>query len=452
MAVTAATGLLLGIMMRPPRAPRPGTAASAGRAAGGLAIVPGASSVDVSFESGLAGGLLVEAETRGSGPPRTFRAPAEKVSAAGRRAVVGGLPPSARVRVRVLAPDGAELGWRDVNTRSIEDVARDLVAGLAALSAFENGWDMMHDIERGLRARDGSDRSRHVEQARRRWETRMREILVRRRLESLVADFAPLAERAMGSPDLPAELRRALYDLTLDLAELEETASRCRVPLPALAARLVTRSYGVVEAPSIAAPTAVLISLDDDPHGPREALKPAGPVTTIPMGGQHLIIYSDLRKARDMVVGTFGEGVLNPPGPLALPDPARVRSIEISALLEHCSPDNGIRVMIGSRPSVERSDFRTVALLRSRELGRHVVTHAVPADILSQRPLYVRLEFAYSPVALIFGDVVEQHCWLKWLAFACQAASEASRSSLRDETHDPRAQRSSSVGARPGPR
>ena len=421
MAGAAACGLVLGLALRPLRQRAMGpdaVPAAAARAVGELAIVEGASTLEVTFDSTLGTGQRLEGEARIAGPPLRVQAAVQPASTAGRRGVLAGLPPGTRVRVRVLAPDGAELAAQDASTRSLPPVAAELAAALAELAPFTTGQEMVHEVERALRIKDEPDREKKVEQVRRRWEQRLREVYSHQRLEALITDLTPLAERLMTSPDVPAEVRRQLHEQLYNLAELEDVAAHSQIPLPALAARLDTRAYGSSPAPTLVAPHAVGWRLSDDAPLPADVLKPAGEMPVTRMGGEHVIIYSDLRRAADMFVSTFGEGVVTLPGPVALPPPEQVRAVELTVSVIRCNPANGIRVMVSSNPSNRREDWRTIAVLRATTKERCTISHLVPAGLLSGRPLYVRLELAYSPARFVFENVVEQELWLKWFAFA----------------------------------
>ena len=413
-------GLVIGVLLRPHRGPPgpPAATPAVVRAVGELAVAEGASSLEVTFESALGAGLLVEAEAHTPGTPLVVRVPAELVSTAGRRALLRGLPPATRVRLRVLGPDRTELAAQDVGTRGIAPVAAELLAALSALDPFYSGQRMMDELAKAQRLRPEAGLERELADVRRRWEQHLREVYSHQRLDALTADVAPVMEALMTSDEVPAETRRQLYEQAYNLTEMEEIAARGRIAVPELAARLVTRAYGCSDAPALAAPFAIGYVTSDDRPTVREALKPAEPLREVRLDGEHVIIYSDLRRSAEMFVGTFGEGVLRVPDAVPLPAPEHVRAVELSAYMERCHPTSGIRVMVSSTRSNRRADYRTVAVLRSRTVERHVVSHAVPAALLSGRPLYVRLELAYSPVRFAFEDTVEQDMWLKWFAVA----------------------------------
>ncbi|MBI4860491.1 MAG: protein kinase [Candidatus Riflebacteria bacterium] len=425
----ASIGALIAVLPGPdrrsdPPGPTRATAPSP-NAVTGLRWTPFASSGVLTFDSARPGRFSVHVEPAGGGS--LAPAPLSQRRDTSQAVELERLEPGVTYRIVVVDEQGAQVARIERATLTLVEAARVVRRALEAVApgraARQLASELVGAADKG--APPGTVRAARGKVAGR-WAVRLADGYKRVDLAGLVRRFHGIKDRVFESAQVAGEDKFALYSLAQDLEELESTAARGMLQLPALWRQLVSDRYGQlagsrVLGPTGAGPLAGLALVLEGANQKKYRDVPALPATSVvvsPDGDPfYFAAFSDLRDgADDGALDPLGQSVYTYPDPLPLAVPARPAAVEIAAALHKCRSGGGFRVMISRDRPRTRQRWTLLAQLRPTHEERAVVSHSIPPELLPAGTIHLRIELAYHRSMLLEQDVPKQDGAVMWLA------------------------------------
>lgn len=326
-------------------------------------------------------------------------------------------------------------------TRSPAAQAADkLASSLTALAPRALSAKLAEEV-RALRAQHKA--AAELEQAmvplRHRWEKALAADLARTDLPARATAMASQLAAYFG-PGETDDRRAFLQSALNDLRELEELAAASGVALEDHGAKLASTAYGPAK-PAIQVPHVIVVGLQGTPPDVLGRLANADPISIIgeeapdtvmehlapgalalSAAGPALPSMSASADPRDQTTPA-ATAVYQHPSLLGFPRGTTAhpvgKSVEITILFESMKIENGARVLIAVDRKGKPGPWIPAATVRPTA-NSQLASYVIPPGVVPDEPLYVKVEFAWSPLLAALG-ATEQKGKVLWVAIAREA-------------------------------
>ncbi|MBI4860969.1 MAG: hypothetical protein HY815_12050 [Candidatus Riflebacteria bacterium] len=312
------------------------------------------------------------------------------------RLEVDHLEPDQPYEVTLTDGSARKLAGRALRTLSMKRGLDRVVTSLREVDPYSLTRGITREIEELCRRPATPARERALQDSRRRWEAAIGASIARSRLEATVQLFAPVKDLVYGDRSTDRTALLALYQLTTELKELEETASFNRLRAPRLAERLFCVRHGQADRSAISGDRglACFFRALTSPTPFEDAIRRSPDCRIVAVDAPDL--FQALQDPRDASAGSafdFGATYTHPV-PLPAPPTGGAGGAEIRAVIHDLSPRTAFRVLVAGESNP--ASWRLLALLRPRSQGPHTVYHSVAPAVLVGGPLRFRVELAFD--------------------------------------------------------
>ncbi|MBI4862761.1 MAG: serine/threonine protein kinase [Candidatus Riflebacteria bacterium] len=333
------------------------------------------------------------------------------------------LHPGKRYRLAVVGPGETPIARRDVQTLTVEQAVKLLGSTVDSVGARSLLRQLHGELQPlVVRGRKTIDPGRLLDPYRKRWEPRLDQRLHGGRSGALLARLAGESNLIFSAGTVTGEEKRQLYEEIQGLLELEQVAAVCGIPVRPIAATLLGDCYRQV-APARVQMRATSLAVLEKSLRPRPGELPFGATLQVIMEASEedkVRAYLDMREEASSrtMFADVEQAYIRFPRPIDLPRLPPTARVEVRAALENFNACNGLFVLAGTEPEAPRKRWKLIAWLRPTGQERHVACHTLPAEVVSMRPLWLRLELSYSTATMFLREKHLQYGRVRWFALS----------------------------------